>query len=409
MRALTPLRVRGTHYTETLIMKIKLPVIVIAATLLATAVAAATVDVFRAPVGQRDVSASYWEEPYAGVTAKGRVVPDLFKLAQTGLTTAPVQQAAAAFLASLNTAQRRKTLFPVDDDEWRRWDNRHFPTRQGMGFYEMDVVQRTLAIELMRASLSVGGLQQTRDVMKLNGTLGELTGNTDEYSEWFYWITIMGEPSATQPWGWQLDGHHAIINYFVLGDQVVMTPVFMGSEPVKADSGQFKGAVVLQDEQDRGLALMQALDPAQQAAARIRKDKSGEDLLSAAYKDNLVLDYAGIRAATMTAEQKAMLIKLIAEYVGTMKDGHAAVKMAEVRRHLSDTYFGWIGGTAADSVFYYRIHSPVILIEFDHQRPIALARSSVPTRNHIHTMMRTPNGNDYGKDLLRQHHLKYKH
>ncbi|NRP74564.1 hypothetical protein ILFOPFJJ_05486 [Ensifer psoraleae] len=27
-----------------------------------------------------------------------------------------------------------------------------------------------------------------------------------------------------------------------------------------------------------------------------------------------------------------------------------------------------------------------------------------PTRGHIHTVVRTPNGNDYGKDLLRQHH-----
>jgi len=24
-------------------------------------------------------------------------------------------------------------------------------------------------------------------------------------------------------------------------------------------------------------------------------------------------------------------------------------------------------------------------------------------------MVRTPNGNDYGKDLLRQHHLKHRH
>ena len=29
--------------------------------------------------------------------------------------------------------------------------------------------------------------------------------------------------------------------------------------------------------------------------------------------------------------------------------------------------------------------------------------------NHIHTVVRTPNGNDYGKDLLRQHLEQYKH
>lgn len=390
-------------------MKKKIPVAAITTALLITAVAVAAPDVFRAPLKLRAVSPGLWAEPFRGVTTDGKVVPGLFALAQTGVTTEPVRKAGAAFVASLNEAQRRKTLFPVTDDEWRQWDNRHFALRQGMGFFEMSEAQRGLALELMRDSLSAKGLRQTRDVMNLNGTLGELTGNFEEYSEWFYWITIMGEPSATQPWGWQLDGHHVIINYFVLGDQVVMTPVFMGSEPVKAEGGRFKGTEIMQAEQDKGLALMKALSPAQQAAARIRKDKSGEDLLSAAYKDNLVLNYAGIRAAELGEPQKAQLLDVIAEYVNNMKQGHARVRMAEVRRHINDTYFGWIGSTEADGVFYYRIHSPVILIEFDHQRPIALARSDVPTRNHIHSVVRTPNGNDYGKDLLRQHHQRHAH
>jgi hypothetical protein len=28
------------------------------------------------------------------------------------------------------------------------------------------------------------------------------------------------------------------------------------------------------------------------------------------------------------------------------------------------------------------------------------------TREHIHVVVRTPNGNDYGKDLLRQHYAQ---
>ena len=64
--------------------------------------------------------------------------------------------------------------------------------------------------------------------------------------------------------------------------------------------------------------------------------------------------------------------------------------------------------TGDDAVFYYRIHSPVILIEFDHQPGVALD-FDVPTRHHIHTVVRTPNGNDYGKDLLRQHYERHPH
>jgi hypothetical protein len=48
----------------------------------------------------------------------------------------------------------------------------------------------------------------------------------------------------------------------------------------------------------------------------------------------------------------------------------------------------------------------VILIEFDHQRGIAFD-NDLPSRNHIHTVVRTPNGNDYGKDLLRQHYEQH--
>ena len=50
----------------------------------------------------------------------------------------------------------------------------------------------------------------------------------------------------------------------------------------------------------------------------------------------------------------------------------------------------------------------MILIEFDHQRPANLRHlyPPVPYREHIHAVIRTPNGNDYGKDLLRQHYAQ---
>ena len=88
-----------------------------------------------------------------------------------------------------------------------------------------------------------------------------------------------------------------------------------------------------------------------------------------------------------------------------MDDGHARVKMDEVRTHLERTWFAWVGGEPG-SVFYFRIHSPVVLIEFDHQRPVDLRHLPDPKRHpqHIHVVVRTPNGNDYGKDLLRQHY-----
>jgi hypothetical protein len=86
--------------------------------------------------------------------------------------------------------------------------------------------------------------------------------------------------------------------------------------------------------------------------------------------------------------------------------------MSDVAKHLDNTYFAWIGETNDDSVFYYRIHSPVILIEFDHETPVGLRHlypAGVPYREHVHSVVRTPNGNDYGKDLLRLHYRQHPH
>lgn len=353
-------------------------------------------------------------EPFRGLTTDGKPVPGLFKIHSTGVSTVPIQKAADAFLAVLTKEQRAKTVFPVDDSEWRKWMNQHFYIRQGVSFKDMSDSQRETAFGLVRASLSAKGLKLTRDIMRLNHNLGEMNNNNfEEYGEWFYWITIMGTPSPKEPWGWQLDGHHLIVNYFVLGDQVVMTPAFWGSEPVIAKSGKYEGTVILQDEQDRGLKLINSLDESQRQKAVVQVSKTGNNNVGEAFKDNVVLEYAGIRAAELSAGQKAQLLDLVREYVSNMKEGHAKVKMEEVRSHLDETRFAWIGGTEPDSVFYYRIHSPVVLIEFDHQLPVglrhAVSNPKSPNREHIHAVVRTPNGNDYGKDLLRQHYERHPH
>jgi Protein of unknown function (DUF3500) len=54
------------------------------------------------------------------------------------------------------------------------------------------------------------------------------------------------------------------------------------------------------------------------------------------------------------------------------------------------------------------VQSPVILIEFDHEPGVVFANDE-PTRHHVHTVVRTPNGNDYGTDLLRQHYQRSEH
>src|SRR5258708_7449522 len=316
-------------------------------------------------------------ELFVGITTAGKVEPDLFTIKSTGVSTDPVRKAAETFLAALTNAQRAKTMFPVDDPEWRKWMNQHFYVRQGVSFLEMSDAQREAGFGLMRAALSAKGLKLSRDIMHLNESLGELNNNNfEEYGEYRYYITVMGKPSPLSkdlsknvPWGFQIDGHHLIINYFVLGDQVVVTPYFVGSEPVIARSGKYQGTAVLQDERNKGLAMIHALTGDQRGKAIIKVSKTGNDNVGEAFKDNVVLDYAGVRADKLNLAQQEQLLALVNLFVSNIDDGHARVKMNEVKAHLNETWFAWIGGTEQSSVFYYRVHSPVVLLEFDHQLP----------------------------------------
>jgi len=350
-------------------------------------------------------------EPFVGVTTDGKVEKELFEIKSTGVSTKKLVGAANKFLAALTDEQRKKSTFPVDDDEWRRWANQHSLPRQGLAFEALDEKQRKLAFEMIGAGLSARGLKTTQDIMKLNHTIAELSGRHGEYGygRWSYHLTFMGEPSETKPWGWQFDGHHCIINYFLLADQVVVTPMFLGSEPVWADEGDYAGTIVLQEEQNAGFALAKSLTDAQKKKAVLKSVKDSTNAKSEAFSDNVVIPYEGIPVSELDDQQQEKFLHLCEQWIGNIREGHAKVKMAEIKAHLDKTHFAWVGEMKEDSVFFYCIHSPVVLIEFDHQRPIALGRSGEATRNHIHATIRTPNGNDYGKDLLRQHLLKHPH
>lgn len=353
-------------------------------------------------------------QPFTGVRTSKGVDPNLFSVHATGVSTEPVRAAAETFLARLTKEQALKVMHDVTDLEWRRWYNvdNGIYSRRGVSLADMNAGQRAAAMKLLQASLSAKGFALTEDIRKTDQTLREINDQALMYGEDLYFFTMMGEPSATEPWGWQIDGHHLVINYFVLGDQVVMTPAFWGAEPAVARTGKYAGNSVLQEEQNKGLALMQSLDASQRNFATLDTRKTVDNLKAGAGQDNLVLDYAGVPVDTFTPDQKAKLLELIGLFVGNVRDDQAKIKMEEVAALLDHTWFAWVGPVTDDAVFYYRIHSPVVLIEFDHQRPVgttSINAPNQPTRDHIHVIVRTPNGNDYGKDLLAEHLASHPH
>ncbi|MGW0945591.1 DUF3500 domain-containing protein [Streptomyces sp. NPDC002623] len=340
---------------------------------------------------------------FVGVTTDGKVVDDLYSIHATDVSTDKVVKAAQAFLDGLTAAERKASVFEVDDDEWLAWSNVDGYQREGARMGDLTEKQRNLGYALLGVALSAEGLTQTRNIMKLNAFLGDYSGGgRDTLTEGAYFFTFMGTPSTTEPWGFQYEGHHVAINYFVLGDQVVMTPTFMGSEPTSATYNGEK-ITLFKKETTAGLTVLRSLTSAQQKKVVSSESKAGDNFKAGAGQDNAQLAYQGLAAKGWTAAQQNSLLDLVRVYVGNMNDGHAEVKMTEVEEHLDDTYFYWIGETEDSSAFYYRVHSPVVLIEYDAQSPIAYGTGRTPTQQHIHTIIRTPNGGDYGVDLLKLH------
>src|SRR5262249_6868749 len=143
-------------------------------------------------------------EEFRGITADGIVRPGLFPVRKTGVSLEPILGAARDFLATLDLRQQRVVSFNIQSDVWRSWSNVHpFLMRHGLGLHELTAAQREAALALVSSALSASGFETARNVMKLNEHACELTGLTEEYSEWYYWLSIFGTPSAFEPWGWQ--------------------------------------------------------------------------------------------------------------------------------------------------------------------------------------------------------------
>lgn len=140
----------------------------------------------------------------------------------------------------------------------------------------------------------------------------------------------MGTPAADEPWRWQLDGHHLVIYYFLLKDQIVMTSTFRRSEPVRADTGKDTDARVFHTEEQKSLARMRALTLAQRQQAILSRELPRE-IFTAAFRDNFELQYAGIRYDALSAGQQALRPELIETDVSNVRPGHAEIRMAEVQ------------------------------------------------------------------------------
>jgi hypothetical protein len=208
-----------------------------------------------------------------------------------------------------------------------------------------------------------------------------------------YYISFLGKPSTTDPWMLQFGGHHLALNITIAGSKGVLTPTLTGAQPA---TFKLNGKTIrpLAGESDKALALLQSLDEKQRKQAVL--GYTVPDLVLGPGQDGKKIVPEGMKASAMTAGQQAMLLGVIAEWVGILNESSAASRMDEMKADLNETWFAWSGPSTADTgsniTAYYRIQGPHLVIEYapQHDEPA----------NHIHTIYRDPT-NDYGSALAK--------
>jgi len=354
--------------------------------------------------------------------------------AATG-TTAKAVSAANAFIGTLGDAERAKALFPFSSAQKTNWSN--LPSgiyqRNSLRLGDVTPAQRDAAMALMAVVLSREGYQKITDIMNgdevLRSAGGGRTGGRQaggpqadgrnggrpaggppadgrgapagpagggrgggrgggvQFGLAEYYIGILGTPSTTTPWMVQFGGHHLAINVTIVGGSNVITPSLPAAQPARyvLNGQSFRP---LGDENDKGFALINALDDAQKKQAILNYQVN--DLVLGAGQDGKVIQPEGILASALTTAQQSMLLDLAHEWVGILNDEGAAARMADIRANLGRTYFAWSGPTTNGSVAYFRIQGPTVLIEYAPQQGDI---------DHIHTIYRDPT-NDYGAKLV---------
>ncbi|KKA29337.1 hypothetical protein TD95_001948 [Thielaviopsis punctulata] len=351
------------------------------------------------------------QEPLKGVTNDGFVRPGLFKLQDEGVPIQHIVDTTQTLLREL--AENGTPLAPlhIDSPEWRTWSNPEFLlSAKGVRLEELPDALRQRSLAVLQSFLSPEGYAKALGAMRINGFLGELVQAPAICNDWSYNLVLFGAPSTTAPWGLSFYGHHLCLNVVFYQRQMVLSPWFTGAEPNIIDAGPYAGTRILHEEEALGLQLMQSLAPAVQARAQVyalmkdpamprgRWNHDDQRHVCGAYRDNRVVPYEGVTVASMTAEQRVLVEQILEQYLVYLPETARRMRLAQCAEHWEETYFCWIGGFGDDDPFYYRIQSPVVLVEFDHHSGVFLTNTE-PAKFHIHTLLRTPNGGDYGLAL----------
>lgn len=318
-------------------------------------------------------------------------------LAATALMVSPMQD----LLEILDEDQRKQIQFSFEDAERHDW---HFVprSRKGLPLKAMSAPQREAVMNLLRAALSEQGAAKVRDILVLEGVLQEIEAGRPGFRDpEMFFLTLFGEPSGGEPWGWRFEGHHLSLNFSSISGLVAGTPAFYGANPAEVPEGlgERSGLRALADEEDLGRKLVNALDGDQKSRAVVSA-QAPREIITGADREVSLEAPAGLPFSEMTPEQQEILRQIVSAYVDNLDAAIAADYWERIeKKGWGEVHFAWAGGTEKGEGHYYRVQGPTLLIEYDNVQNNA---------SHVHSVLRDLE-NDWGADHLRRHYEQRDH
>ncbi|GAA5219918.1 DUF3500 domain-containing protein [Membranihabitans marinus] len=326
-----------------------------------------------------------------------------------------MRQAMVSFRNSLSSTLLTRASNCLDDERFYLWHNTpaNNGNRDGITYGDLSDAQLTAFKDILQLFLSSGGYQKVYEITELSeGWLNNVMSNV--WNPEFYSLDMFGDPETSGSWGFQLDGHHCVVNFLVHGDNVSIVPAFLGGEPA-ANTWNGEDFDIFSDERDLALSLYNSFSDSELAIAATTSSSHSLEVGPADRNgdpDPYIGDYdysdfeTGLKYSDMSATAQANLILVMKEYVYNLTDNFANVWWEDIMANIDDTYFVWINDSGstptATSEFYYRIYNPYLWAEINTEGSTGANSGSIADYNHVHTITRIPNnpstdnGGDYG-------------
>jgi hypothetical protein len=214
------------------------------------------------------------------------------------------------------------------------------------------------------------------------------------YGSGVYFLAFLGTPSADGTWQLHFGGHHLAVNVTYKDGKVAgASPFFSGVEPTSWTDDDGTTHAPMAKFRDGLLKLTGSLSTAQLAKAKL-SESFGDVLLGPGEDGQFPATKEGIKASSLSAKQKKLVLEAIHPWVADVDDATAKQLMKTYAKELDQTYVAYSGGTGLDTQGdYVRIDGPSVWVEFVCQNGVVY-RDQI----HYHTVYRD-HTRDYGSEF----------